>query len=186
MKKYDVIVVGSGAGSAIADGALAHGLKVALVDKGPLGGTCLNVGCIPSKMLIYPADRVVEIQEAKKLGIHAEIKKVDFQAIMERTRKYVSGTESRMCSRAETPFSENSTSQSSSLGSKPPTKRRSTSESSTTKTTGMVLPPKATRRPVLEDLGDSPPGRATPNAHQFVTPPSAVEHTMPGIDFPPF
>jgi dihydrolipoamide dehydrogenase len=96
MKEYDVIVVGSGAGSAIVDGALSHGLRVALVDRGPLGGTCLNVGCIPSKMLIYPADRIVEIQEAKKLGIRAEIKHVDFQAIMERTRKYVSGAEGRI------------------------------------------------------------------------------------------
>jgi dihydrolipoamide dehydrogenase len=101
MKEYDVIVVGSGAGSAIVDGALSHGLKVALVDKGPLGGTCLNVGCIPSKMLIFPADRIVEIQEAKKLGIHAEIKNVDFQAIMERTREYVSGAESRIRERVQ-------------------------------------------------------------------------------------
>ena len=101
MKEYDVIVVGSGAGSAIVDGALAHGLKVALVDKGPLGGTCLNVGCIPSKMLIFPADRIVEIQEAKKLGIHAEIKHVDFQTIMARTRNYVSETESRIRERVK-------------------------------------------------------------------------------------
>jgi mycothione reductase len=101
MKKYDVIVVGSGAGAAIVDGALSHGLKVALVDRGPLGGTCLNVGCIPSKMLIYPADRIVEIQEAKKFGIHAEIKSVDFPAIMGRTRKYVSETESRIRERVQ-------------------------------------------------------------------------------------
>jgi dihydrolipoamide dehydrogenase len=101
MKEYDVIVVGSGAGAAIVDGALSHGLKVALVDRGPLGGTCLNVGCIPSKMLIFPADRIVEIQEAEKLGIQAEIKHVDFQAIMERTREYVTGTESRIRERVQ-------------------------------------------------------------------------------------
>jgi dihydrolipoamide dehydrogenase len=101
VKEYDVIVVGSGAGSAIVDGALSHGLKAALVDRGPLGGTCLNVGCIPSKMLIFPADRVMEIQEAKKVGIHAEIKHVDFQAIMERTRKYVTGSESRIRERVQ-------------------------------------------------------------------------------------
>jgi len=93
MKEYDVIVVGSGAGSAIVDGALADGLKVALVDRGPLGGTCLNVGCIPSKMLIYPADRIAEIQEAKKLGIHARIEQVDFRAIMRNTREYVTEAE---------------------------------------------------------------------------------------------
>jgi len=87
MKQYDVIVVGSGAGAIIVDEALSEGLKVALVDKGPLGGTCLNLGCVPSKMLIYAADRVAEIQEARKLGIVAEIKSVDFASIMERMRK---------------------------------------------------------------------------------------------------
>jgi dihydrolipoamide dehydrogenase len=101
MKQYDVIVVGSGAGAAIVDGALSHGLKVALVDHGPLGGTCLNVGCIPSKMLIFPADRVVEIQEAQKLGVHAEIKHVNFQAIMGRTRKYVTDIESSIRDRTQ-------------------------------------------------------------------------------------
>ncbi len=63
MKEYDVIVIGSGAGMIIVEGALSQGLKVALVDREPLGGTCLNVGGIPSKMLIYPADRIAEIQE---------------------------------------------------------------------------------------------------------------------------
>ncbi len=88
MKKYDVIVIGSGCGALISDEAASHGLRAALVDKGPLiGGTCLNWGCIPSKMLIYPADRIVEIQEDKKLGIEAEIKNVDFYSIMERMRK---------------------------------------------------------------------------------------------------
>jgi len=73
VKDYDTIVIGSGSGMTVVDGALRQGHKVALVDKGPLGGTCLNVGCIPSKMLVYPADRIAEIQEAKKLGIHAKI-----------------------------------------------------------------------------------------------------------------
>jgi mycothione reductase len=87
MKQYDVIVIGSGAGAIIVDEALMKGLKVALVDKGPIGGTCLNLGCVPSKMLIYPADRIVEIQEARKLGITAEVKNIDFASIMERMRK---------------------------------------------------------------------------------------------------
>jgi len=88
VKSYDVIVIGSGAGAIISDEAAAQGLKVALIDKGPLvGGTCLNWGCIPSKMLIYTADRIVEIEEAKKLGIEAEIKNIDFHYIMERMRK---------------------------------------------------------------------------------------------------
>jgi mycothione reductase len=89
VREYDVVVVGSGAGGIIADGALRHGLSVALVDRGPLGGTCLNVGCIPSKVLIFPADRVAEVQEASKLGIEAEIKQIDFAAIMARMRRTI-------------------------------------------------------------------------------------------------
>jgi mycothione reductase len=87
MKNYDVIVIGSGSGMIIVDEAVEQKLKVALVDKGPIGGTCLNLGCVPSKMLIYAADRIIDIQEAKKLGIEAEIKRIDFAAIMERMRK---------------------------------------------------------------------------------------------------
>jgi len=88
MKSYDVIVIGSGAGAIISDEAAARGLKVALIDKGPLiGGTCLNWGCIPSKMLIYTADRIVEIEEARKLGIEAEVKNIDFHGTMERMRR---------------------------------------------------------------------------------------------------
>ena len=88
MKNYDVIVIGSGAGTIISDEAATQGLKVALIDRGPLlGGTCLNWGCIPSKMLIYTADRIAEIEEAGKLGIEARVMDIDFQSIMERMRK---------------------------------------------------------------------------------------------------
>jgi len=89
MKKHDVIVIGSGCGLNVVNEALAHGLSVALVDKGPLGGTCANLGCIPSKMLIFAAERATEIQEARKLGVEAEIKNIDFNFIMERMRKVV-------------------------------------------------------------------------------------------------
>jgi mycothione reductase len=89
MKKYDVIVIGSGCGLNIVNETLVHGLNVALVDKGPLGGTCANLGCIPSKMLIFPAERITEIQEAKKLGIEIDIRNIDFKSIMERMRKVV-------------------------------------------------------------------------------------------------
>jgi len=96
MKKYNVIVVGSGSGGEIVDAAVSHGMKVAWVDKGSLGGTCLNVGCIPSKMIIHPADRIMEIQEAAKLGIAVEIKDIDFQAIMERMRQYIQESQDEM------------------------------------------------------------------------------------------
>ena len=87
MKEYDFIVVGSGCGLIIVDEAIAHDLKVALVDRGPLGGTCLNAGCIPSKMLTCVADRVVDTQEARRLGIRARVSSVDFQSVMRRMQK---------------------------------------------------------------------------------------------------
>jgi dihydrolipoamide dehydrogenase len=96
MKKYDVIVIGSGSGMNIVEEALGHSLDVALVDKGPLGGTCPNLGCIPSKMLIFTADRIAEIQEAKKLGIEAEIRNIDFSSIMERMRKSIRENQEHM------------------------------------------------------------------------------------------
>jgi hypothetical protein len=92
LKRYQAAIISRikvMSGMNIADEALGHGLSVALVDKGPLGGTCLNLGCIPSKMLIYAADRAVEIQEAGKLGIEAKISSIDFASIMERMRKSI-------------------------------------------------------------------------------------------------
>jgi len=88
MKEYDLVVIGSGSGMIIVDEALSHEARVALIDKGPrLGGTCLNYGCIPSKMLIHVADRVMEMQKARELGVHAKLENVDFSAIMSRMRK---------------------------------------------------------------------------------------------------
>ncbi|MGE5237826.1 MAG: dihydrolipoyl dehydrogenase [Chloroflexota bacterium] len=92
MKRYDVVVVGAGdVGLGIAFKASSAVSKVALIDKGNLGGTCVNYGCVPSKTLIHTADRIVEIKEAAKLGIRAEITDVDFGAVMERMRKAVTG-----------------------------------------------------------------------------------------------
>lgn len=88
MKEYDVIVIGTGSGVIIVNEAIGHGAKVALVDKGPrLGGTCLNYGCIPSKMLIHNADRIMEIHKARELGINVKIEDIAFNTIMERMRK---------------------------------------------------------------------------------------------------
>ena len=89
MEKYDVIVVGSGSGMMIADAAVSRGMKVALVEMDKLGGTCLNRGCIPSKMVIYPADLVNQIKHAERLGVHAKIERIDFEHIMRRTREFV-------------------------------------------------------------------------------------------------
>jgi dihydrolipoamide dehydrogenase len=89
MIKFDVIVVGSGSGMMIAEAAINNGMRTALVEKGKLGGTCLNTGCIPSKMVIYPADIVNQIKHAEVLGINASVDEIDFKGIMERTRNFI-------------------------------------------------------------------------------------------------
>lgn len=89
MDRFDLIVIGSGAGDLVVNYAIGDGLKVALVDKGPIGGTCLNNGCIPSKMLLYPADVIREAQEAAAVGIRATLEP-DFGQIMEHMWAFVS------------------------------------------------------------------------------------------------
>ena len=86
MKEYDVIVIGSGAGLSLAYRALSENLKVALVAKEFPGGTCINVGCVPSKTLIHVADMVRLIEQAGKFGIRARIDSIDFPGIMQNMR----------------------------------------------------------------------------------------------------
>lgn len=104
MKEYDVLVVGSGSGMNIASKAVQNGLEVAVVDRDPPGGACLNRGCIPSKVMIYPADVIREAENAEKLGVSFTEPEIDFQKIMERTRKiYLADREGMRRSIEETP-----------------------------------------------------------------------------------
>ncbi len=89
MENFDVIVIGSGSGMLVASAAVDQGLRVALVEHGKMGGTCINVGCVPSKMLIYPTDVIATIKESAKLGIHATVDSVDFKNIMNRMHALV-------------------------------------------------------------------------------------------------
>jgi dihydrolipoamide dehydrogenase len=68
MKEYDVVVIGAGSGLSLVYKALSENLTVALVAREHLGGTCMNVGCVPSKTLLYVADTVIQIREAGRLG----------------------------------------------------------------------------------------------------------------------
>lgn len=88
-KKFDVLVVGSGAGLEVASFAAEKGLSVAIVEEGPLGGTCLNRGCIPSKMLIHSADVAETIKSSEKFGITSKIERIDFASIVKRVSEVV-------------------------------------------------------------------------------------------------
>ncbi len=85
MKQYDIIVIGGGGGTKFVTPAIALGLKVAIIEKEDLGGTCLNRGCIPSKMLIHPANVLTEARDLDKYSItHIGDFAVDFKALVKR------------------------------------------------------------------------------------------------------
>lgn len=92
MKKYDMIVIGTGSAMGFV-GPIADknpDMKIAVIDKDEPGGICLTRACIPSKLLIYPADLVRLVESAGKFGIDVELKRVDFKRIMERMRNAIS------------------------------------------------------------------------------------------------
>jgi dihydrolipoamide dehydrogenase len=99
MQEFDLIVIGSGSGLDVANAAAEHGgMKVAIVEKGRMGGTCLNRGCIPSKLLIHSADVAETIRSAGQFGVKVGEFSIDFQSIAKRTTGIVD-SESDGCSR---------------------------------------------------------------------------------------
>ena len=89
LQKFDLIVIGSGSGLDVANAAYQHGLRVAVIEKGKMGGTCLNRGCIPSKLLIHSADVAETIKSAHVFGIKVEGFSVDFHSIVEQVNGIV-------------------------------------------------------------------------------------------------
>lgn len=83
MTHYDLAIIGSGSGNSLPGPAWAD-KKVAVLDGGTFGGTCLNVGCIPTKMFVYPADLASGTREAGRLGVDAEVRNVHWRAIRDR------------------------------------------------------------------------------------------------------
>lgn len=83
MPHYDLMVLGAGTGNYVLSPELSE-LKVAVVEPSRFGGTCLNRGCIPSKMFVVAADQARHIQEASRLGVHGRLESVDWPAIRDR------------------------------------------------------------------------------------------------------
>ena len=83
MQHFDLAIIGSGSGNSIADERFAD-TSIALVDKGVFGGTCLNVGCIPTKMFVHPADLALSPGHARRLGVDLELAAVHWDEIRDR------------------------------------------------------------------------------------------------------
>jgi len=88
MQKFDLIVIGGGSGLDVATSAAQHGLTVAVVERERMGGTCLNRGCIPSKLLIHSSDVIETIKQAAKFGIVISGYAVEFQKIVQRVNDF--------------------------------------------------------------------------------------------------
>ncbi len=83
MPHYDLVIVGTGSGNSILGPDFA-GKKTAIVEKGTFGGTCLNVGCIPTKMFVYAADVAYTPSHSAKYGVDEELKGVRWRDIRDR------------------------------------------------------------------------------------------------------
>jgi mycothione reductase len=90
-KHYDLIVVGSGSAMNIVDPIIQGNpkIKIAVIDKDEPGGICLTRGCIPSKIMLYPAELIRTVDEAEALGVDIEVKNVSYKKIMKRMRSLI-------------------------------------------------------------------------------------------------
>lgn len=89
MKTFGLIVIGAGSGLNVSSAAADIGVKVAVVEKGPMGGTCLNRGCIPSKILLQSAETAEAINKGRNFGITSGKLLVNFKKIISRASDIV-------------------------------------------------------------------------------------------------
>ena len=89
-KKYDLLVIGGGSGGvAHARRAAEYGASVGVIEYGPLGGTCVNVGCVPKKVMWYTASHAHHFEHASDYGFDAAINGHDWTAVKTRRDDYV-------------------------------------------------------------------------------------------------
>lgn len=83
MRHHDLVVIGTGSGNSLVDDRFAD-RDVAIIEHGVFGGTCLNVGCIPTKMFVYTADVAEVVRHAGRYGLDASLDKVAWTDIRDR------------------------------------------------------------------------------------------------------
>ncbi|MEO1840176.1 MAG: FAD-dependent oxidoreductase, partial [Pseudomonadota bacterium] len=90
-ERYDFLVIGGGSGGiAAARRAAEHGARTALIEAHRLGGTCVNVGCVPKKVMWYGAQVAEAIEKyAPDYGFEVELKNFDFQKLIQSRQQYI-------------------------------------------------------------------------------------------------
>ena len=83
MRSFDLLIIGAGSGNSVI-GPEHDTWNVAIVERGLFGGTCLNVGCIPSKMFVYAAELAEQAADGERLGVRTRFDGADWPAIRDR------------------------------------------------------------------------------------------------------
>src|SRR5215470_7858942 len=87
---YDLVVIGGGSGGlAAAQRAAEYGARVVLVESGPLGGTCVNLGCVPKKIMWNAADLGSALHDAQDYGFQLEVSGLDWGQLKSARDAYV-------------------------------------------------------------------------------------------------
>ncbi len=82
MQDFDLVIIGTGSGNSIP--AELDDWNIALVERDVFGGTCLNRGCIPSKMFVYAADIAMHVRESERFGVRSTLDGIDWPDIVDR------------------------------------------------------------------------------------------------------
>ncbi|MEX1023996.1 MAG: FAD-dependent oxidoreductase [Planctomycetota bacterium] len=99
MLNFDLVVVGGGNAFRVAHEIAETGASVALIEPGPLGGTCPHRGCIPSKLLLAHAARARAVREAERYGVKATLESLDIERMLRETHDYTDPTEDKLRSK---------------------------------------------------------------------------------------
>ena len=83
MRQYDLVIIGAGSGNSII-GPAFDDWSIAMVEEWVFGGTCLNRGCIPTKIFVHTADIVQAIEHARRFGVDAHLDGIRWRDIRER------------------------------------------------------------------------------------------------------
>ena len=83
MRSFDLLIIGAGSGNSVI-GPEHDGWDIAIAEHGLFGGTCLNVGCIPSKMFVYAAEVAALAADSGRLGVHTSFDGADWPAVRDR------------------------------------------------------------------------------------------------------
>ncbi len=89
---FDIIAIGAGSGGlSIAERAAAYGAKTAVIEAGELGGTCVNVGCVPKKVMWYGASVAHALKDGKDYGFDVTIRELDWEKLVAKRENFIGG-----------------------------------------------------------------------------------------------